>query len=57
MNIKPFLLYVIISLHLLIFPALKAGAFEAALHFFTCLWLRPVRADLSRTSNVPNPRI
>lgn len=40
------------------FPALKAGVFEAAICISSPVCgLRPVRADLSRTSNVPKPRI
>ncbi len=40
------------------FPALKAGAFEAAICISSPVCgLRPVRADLSRISNVPKPRI
>ncbi len=40
------------------FPALKAGAFEAAICISSPVCgLRPVRAVLSRTSNVPKPRI
>lgn len=40
------------------FPALKAGTFEAAICISSPVCgLRPVRTDLSRTSNVPKPRI
>ncbi len=40
------------------FPALKAGAFEAAICISSPVCgLHSVRADLSRTSNVPNSRI